>query len=120
MFFDTRHQIQKTLEALIHREHGEVPIFIAREITKTHEELLSGTVSEVYEAIKTRLEKDEPIGELTVVLKGFGPADQRVSVSLETLKKFRSSSTKEASKIAAEITGRSARDCYQALIEENE
>ncbi len=118
IFFDTKHQILSTLEALIARELSEAPLFIAREISKEHEELLSGTVGELHHIIQGRLQKNEPIGELTLVMKGLPGIAKSSLVNLEQLKAFRKMSTKDASKWAGEVTGLSSRDCYQAFIEE--
>jgi 16S rRNA (cytidine1402-2'-O)-methyltransferase len=118
VFFDTKHQVLTTLKALQERNRGSDPLFVAREITKEHEELLWGTVDEIEVILRKRLEKDEPIGELTLILKGLEISSRAVTVTLEQLRQLRSAPTKEASKIAAEISGLSARECYQAFIED--
>ncbi len=117
IFFDTRHQIEGTLAALIELGHGKQDLFIVREITKTYEELLQGSVEELFEMISKRLKAGEALGELTLVLRGW-ESTKVEAVYLETLLRLRKAPTKEASKIAADLTGLSARDCYQKFIED--
>ena len=63
IFYEAPHKLINTLEnikAII----GDRKIVLAREITKMHEEYLSGTVSEVLEKLQT------PRGEFVVVMEG--------------------------------------------------
>jgi 16S rRNA (cytidine1402-2'-O)-methyltransferase len=74
VFFEAPHRITETLERL-QRELGDRPVAVGRELTKVHEELVRGPISEV------RARLGEPRGEFTVVLdvgrlpdKGPSPA----------------------------------------------
>jgi 16S rRNA (cytidine1402-2'-O)-methyltransferase len=119
VFFDTRHQVLATLQALIDLGYAKKELFIAREITKTFEELLQGNVEEMHALLTTRLKNEGPLGELTLVLKGWAQ-DEPAAISMDLLMKFRSASTKEASKIAAELSGMAARDCYKMLLDKED
>jgi 16S rRNA (cytidine1402-2'-O)-methyltransferase len=65
--FEAPHRIVATLEAL-ESIWGERPIALARELTKTFEEVLRGTAAEVREA----LTPDKQRGEMVLVLSGRG------------------------------------------------
>jgi 16S rRNA (cytidine1402-2'-O)-methyltransferase len=65
VFFESPERIRRTLEE-IREVLGERRIAVARELTKLHEEVLRGTVSEVIEAIGPRHLK----GEIAVLVEG--------------------------------------------------
>lgn len=62
IFFESPERLKKTLDDILNIL-GNCKIFIARELTKIHEELFLGTVREAIEKF------EETKGELTVVLK---------------------------------------------------
>ncbi|HCI29424.1 MAG TPA: 16S rRNA (cytidine(1402)-2'-O)-methyltransferase [Fervidobacterium sp.] len=72
VFFESPERLRKTLED-ISNILGNKEIFIARELTKIHEELFYGTVSQALEHFK------EVRGELTIVLnlKDIGKSDNK-------------------------------------------
>lgn len=117
-FFDTRHQIEVTLSHLEVGGHGARRLFIAREMTKTFEELLSGTVASCLADIKKRLASGEGIGELTLLLEGTPGAEKAVVCSLDDLASVRSGGTKDAARIAAKLTGLPVGTCYKRFTEE--
>jgi 16S rRNA (cytidine1402-2'-O)-methyltransferase len=67
VLFETPHRIERTLEELAARWPGRLAL-IARELTKTHEELLRGPLGELREATSGRAWK----GEITLVLAAGG------------------------------------------------
>ena len=115
VYFDSRHQAVLTLQGLVALGRGESSMFIAREMTKPHEELLKGNVSSMLEWLQARVQQDEGIGELTLVMRGDGSAPAS-TVSVDELARLRSAPTKEASKIMASLTGLTARECYDRLV----
>jgi 16S rRNA (cytidine1402-2'-O)-methyltransferase len=116
VFFDTRHQLATTLEHLEENGWAEARCFVAREMTKPHEELIAGTVAEISRALRGRLEKDKGVGELTCLIEGRGEARAPgAAIGLEDLARIRQMPAKAASKLAAQMTGRPARECYQAF-----
>ncbi len=60
VFFEAPHRIRRTLESLLDRV-GDCQVVIARELTKIHEELVRGPISEVLSRVPA------PRGEFTVV-----------------------------------------------------
>ena len=61
VFFEAPHRIHDTIRSL-HQIIGECQVLIARELTKTHEELVRGPISEVVNRLPP------PLGEFTVVV----------------------------------------------------
>lgn len=60
VFFEAPHRVRKTLEDLV--VLGNNPIMVARELTKVHEEFISGTPSELLDHFSS------PQGEFTLVI----------------------------------------------------
>jgi 16S rRNA (cytidine1402-2'-O)-methyltransferase len=120
-FFDTKHQVSLTLEHLVARGLGDRPMFVAREMTKTHEELLSGSVSDLKDRIEAKLNDNEGVGELTLILQGElsrGARATQTSTSPWTpqeLAKLRTLPPKVAAKLAAQKTGLELSDIYKAF-----
>jgi 16S rRNA (cytidine1402-2'-O)-methyltransferase len=62
VFFEAPHRIRQTLEA-VRAKLGDCRVVVARELTKIHEELVRGPISEVIEHLQN------PRGEFTVVIE---------------------------------------------------
>jgi len=63
VLYESPHRIKKLLSEI--RDHlGDITVFLARELTKIHEELLSGTVSQVLQDLGDK----EVLGEITLIL----------------------------------------------------
>jgi 16S rRNA (cytidine1402-2'-O)-methyltransferase len=60
VFFEAPHRIRRTLESLLERA-GDCQVVIARELTKIHEELVRGPISQVLTRVPV------PRGEFTIV-----------------------------------------------------
>jgi 16S rRNA (cytidine1402-2'-O)-methyltransferase len=94
------------------------PLVVARELTKVHEELLRGTVSELAQAEANR----EWLGEVTLVL-GADPAagthaaidDEQVDERIRT-ELGRGESAKTVSQRVAAWSGRSRREIYDRVL----
>lgn len=71
MLFESPRRVGQTLSE-IHQILGERPACLARELTKKHEEVLRGPVSELAE----RFADEAPRGECTLVIGGADPADE--------------------------------------------
>ncbi len=66
VFFEAPHRLEAMLRALRERFGPERPIAVCRELTKTYEEVIRGTVGELL----TWAEENEVRGEIAVVLGG--------------------------------------------------
>lgn len=116
-YFDSKHQFETTLEHLEHAGHGARRMQVAREMTKPHEELREGSVSEVLVALREKLRSTDALGEMTFLLAGDAQARTHVGASLGDLARLRRAPTKEAARIAAKLTGEAVSDCYDAFID---
>jgi len=67
VLFEAPHRLVQTLQDLL-EVLGDRRIALARELTKVHEEVLRGRISEVL----SRLEHDQVRGEITLVVEGSG------------------------------------------------
>jgi 16S rRNA (cytidine1402-2'-O)-methyltransferase len=103
IFYESPHRVAATL-ADLRDALGDRPACVARELTKTHEEFVRGTLVTLAE----RYAADRPLGEITLVVAGApeGPSAE----SDDDLR------VRAASLLAA---GQSARDVAQQLAEES-
>ena len=70
IFYESPHRILKTL-ARLEEINSASEIFIARELTKMHEETLQGTVAEVLAILSKR---SSIKGEIVLIVRGFRKA----------------------------------------------
>ncbi len=102
VFYEAPHRLVETLSDML-EIFGNREAFLAREMTKVHEEYLVGKLSE----FKIRFEKEPPRGEFTLVVKGFSKigsvSEEEIENRLKDLFK-KGLSTKDAvQKIAMEF-----------------
>jgi 16S rRNA (cytidine1402-2'-O)-methyltransferase len=76
--FETPHRIEAALED-VEAVWGERPIALARELTKTFEEVLRGSAAEV----RSHLSAERRRGEMVLVLSGWTRAARRAGESVE-------------------------------------
>ena len=118
--FESPHRLRRTLEDL-RDVLGERRLAIGRELTKLHEEMFRGTISEALAHFA------EPRGEFTIVVEGTGVGAQglaplRDAAEVEArreLGRLRGEAVKarEAVRRVAETTGLSHRDVYRMWLE---
>ncbi len=72
IFFEAPHRLAESLVDAMSNVGGERRIAICREMTKTYEETVRGTIAELVEWSSQR----EILGEITVVLEGFDVSSQ--------------------------------------------
>jgi 16S rRNA (cytidine1402-2'-O)-methyltransferase len=117
VFFEAPHRIAETLADLVSEFGGERRAVVARELTKTHETIYRGTLSELAQqaANDTNFQR----GEITVVVSGAEEAAAS-TVDLQLLKRAVELLAKElppgrAASIAAQLTGASRSEAYELL-----
>jgi 16S rRNA (cytidine1402-2'-O)-methyltransferase len=117
VFFEAPHRIKTTLEQILDRV-GDIPVVIARELTKIHEELVRGPISRVLETIP------KPQGEFTVVLDvGHIPehmspkalTDEDLAGEFGMLTNFGSLNRRQAIAAIARRHGKTANEVYEAV-----
>ena len=121
-YFETRHQVETSMEHLISRGWGDRKLFIAREMTKTHEELIAGTVEECRVLIDERIASGDGVGELTLILEGAS-RDQLQSaevphtpVTIDQLVELRNLRPRDAAKLIAKLTSHNIAETYDRLV----
>ena len=71
IWFDTCLRIRNTLEVM-QEVFGNRKISIARELTKTYEEVITGDLNNVIEIINKRMENNNPLkGEVVLIVNGY-------------------------------------------------
>jgi 16S rRNA (cytidine1402-2'-O)-methyltransferase len=71
ILYESPHRVARTLADLAEACGADRPVVVARELTKLHEEIWRGTLSEAVAWAEART----PPGELVLVLAGASPAD---------------------------------------------
>lgn len=75
VFFESPHRIVASLDALAREFGPDRPAAICRELTKTHEEVLRGSLGTLAIQVSQRSASQNPLrGEIAIVVAGAGPA----------------------------------------------
>ena len=107
--FESPHRVRATLED-VREALGERQVAVARELTKLHEEIWRGTVSDALAHF------EEPRGEFTLVIEGGAPPEATDAASLEAaMGELRASGARAKDAIAslAERFALSRREAYR-------
>ncbi len=114
VYFEAARRLGATLADLSDALGSERAAAIVREITKTWEETIRGTLGE----LAARFAREQALGEITIVVagapEGQGPI-HTADLSLDDLLD-KGLSLKQSSAIMAHLTSRSARDIYQEAL----
>jgi 16S rRNA (cytidine1402-2'-O)-methyltransferase len=115
VFYESPQRLATTLGELA--EHfAQRRVAVAREITKLHEEVLRGTLSEIAGIVATR----DVLGEIVVVLEGAPDApaidDETVRVALRE-QLLSGATLRDAVALVASELGTSHREAYQLALE---
>ncbi len=104
IFLETPHRIRDSLREM-EEVFGLRAIAVARELTKIHEEIFRGSLSEA----ATYFDEHEPRGEFTLVVQGATPDEQRWSKEkvLDALRKLQDEGQLPPSNIAKDVAERS-------------
>ncbi|MEZ4814629.1 MAG: SAM-dependent methyltransferase [Bdellovibrionota bacterium] len=114
IFFESKHNVLSTLEALSESHLKDAKIICLREMTKEHEEYIQGNVAELKAFFEEKL-KSEQVGELTFVVEGLGKASTSSQVEASDLVEFRKASPSQAAKLLAKLSGLSRDEAYELL-----
>jgi 16S rRNA (cytidine1402-2'-O)-methyltransferase len=117
VFFEAPTRLEATLEELA-KLCPERPLFVAREMTKLHEELLAGTAAELADSTRGREWK----GEVTLVLgpdpragEDQKPTDEAVEARIAS-ELSRGETAKNVAQRVAAWAGRSRREIYERVL----
>jgi 16S rRNA (cytidine1402-2'-O)-methyltransferase len=116
IFYESPHRVAATLADLTATLGPDRPACVARELTKTHEEFVRGSLG----ALAERYAIDRPLGEITLVIGG---APEEASAESDESLRERAAALLAAGETArdvaqqlAEETGRSRRDMYDLVL----
>lgn len=115
VFYESPHRTHDTVAELAAVLGGDRPACLARELTKTHEEIVRGTLSSLAE----RYASERPLGEVTLVVGGGEPApddsDEALAERAAVLLAQGLSARDVADTLASE-TQRTRRELYQLVL----
>jgi 16S rRNA (cytidine1402-2'-O)-methyltransferase len=119
IFFEAARRLADTLAAMAEVFGGDRKAAIVREITKTFEETIRGSLS----GLATRITESEPRGEITLIVAGAlsAEAENEAATGAVTLELLREAglSLKQASAVIAKLTGTSRREVYQGALHDS-
>jgi 16S rRNA (cytidine1402-2'-O)-methyltransferase len=114
VFLEAPHRLIQSLED-IQSILGDREIAVARELTKIHEEIFRGPVSEVYD----HYQQNKPRGEITLIISGGGDMDtwpeEKLLDALEQTLNAGELSPTQLAKSMADKSGWSRRDIYDLM-----
>ena len=119
IFYEAPHKLKRTLEDLL-RVLGNRRISLCRELTKIHEEVLRGTISEMIQYY----ENVNPKGEYVLVVEGKSNVQEGRNVPEEAIEYARNliidgTKVSDACKEAAKKFGFTKSEIYSGVISEN-
>jgi len=119
VFFESTHRIEDSLEDAIRVFGAERQAVIARELTKTFETFLSGSLADI--ARQIREDSNQKRGEFVLMLAGAEQEQDEsgeVTIDIDALliKLAKTLPTKQASSLASDITGLPKKDLYQRVL----
>ena len=113
VFYEAARRLVDTLAAMASAFGATREAAVVREITKTHEETVRGSLAELADLFQ----RTEALGEVTIVVAGAGEGDEPATASI-TVEMFLEEGIglKQASAIVAKLTGRPRREIYQEAL----
>lgn len=116
VYYEAPHKLKQTLSDLAEALGGEREAALCRELTKLHEEVISGTLGE----LSTYYDNSDPRGEYVIVIGGAAQADEEYTLeqAAQLAKSIADGGEKlsEACRQAAKVTGISKREIYNVLL----
>ena len=116
IFFEAPHRLLESLQDAVLGIGGERPAAVCREMTKTYEEIVRGTLSELV----TWAAGKEILGELTVVVQGFDVSTRTIGtddlVQMVLDREAAGATRKEAIALVVDETGISKRVVFDAMV----
>lgn len=116
VFYESPHRVGSTLAELVLALGPERPACLARELTKTHEEIVRGALGELAE----RFAEARPLGEVTLVVGGGGAeadlADEETLATRARALLASGRSPRDVADTLAAESQRSRRDIYQLVL----
>lgn len=119
VYYEAPHKLKQTLSDLAEALGGEREAALCRELTKLHEEVISGTLGE----LSHYYDNSDPRGEYVIVIGGAAQADEEYTLeqAAQLAKSIADGGEKlsEACRQAAKVTGISKREIYNVLLNQD-
>ncbi|AQS40464.1 putative S-adenosylmethionine-dependent methyltransferase, YraL family [Shewanella psychrophila] len=119
IFYESPHRIVQSLESFLAALGGDRQIVMGREITKTFETFLSGTVAEVLEVVKS--DPNQQRGEIVLMCHGHRSANDEAGIPTEVVNTLKllveELPLKKAAAIAGQIYGLKKNALYKYGLE---
>ncbi|MCL4458001.1 MAG: 16S rRNA (cytidine(1402)-2'-O)-methyltransferase [Nitrospirae bacterium] len=114
IFYEAPHRILDTLSDM-EKVLGARKAVLSKEITKMHEEMLRGTISEILGILEHKI----IAGEYVIIVEGMKREDVSIDIALDEIKALmkKGKGRKEAVKIVAEAYGLSKKELYDKSLE---
>ena len=117
IFYEAPHKLCRTLDDL-YSVLGDCRIAVCRELTKLHEQVISGTLSDAIEYFKV----NAPRGEFVLIIEGRAPDVEKIytldeAVTLAKRLQIAGESASSAARQAAELTGIKKGEIYKNMVE---
>jgi 16S rRNA (cytidine1402-2'-O)-methyltransferase len=116
IYFEAPHRLVESLHDMREVFGGDREISISREMTKTYEETVRGTIDEIVKWAESK----EILGEITIVLAGFNPGDAQYSeqdyVEKVLARELAGEARKEAIAAVAKELGVQKRLVFDAMV----
>ncbi len=125
IFYEASRRLADTLAAMSSAFGDSRPAAVVREISKTYEETIRGTLAD----LERRFRANPALGEVTIIVEGAAgtvpPASEGAPITLEIpiiVDALRDAglSLKQASAVVAKLTGRGRREVYQDALKSRE
>lgn len=119
IFYESSHRIVKCMEDVLAIYGADHKVSIARELTKTYETIVTGTVLETHQRVTA--DKNMQRGEFVVLIEGVDKKQQKrdglSDEDLETLNILLAEcSLKTAVNLAVQLTGQAKKELYKAAL----
>jgi 16S rRNA (cytidine1402-2'-O)-methyltransferase len=114
IFYEAGRRLGDTIAEMAQAFGEERAAAVVREITKTYEETIRGTLAQLAE----RYARDEALGEIVIIVEGApekSASSAKTTLSVEDLVE-EGLSLKQATAVVAKLTGASRRELYQEAL----
>src|SRR5579872_233647 len=114
IFYEAARRLGDTLSEMAQLFGNDRGAAVVREITKTYEETIRGTLGDFAQ----RFQREQALGEIVIIIEGAAEKDASISslaLSVEDLIEA-GLSLEQASALIAKLTGASRRDVYQEAL----
>lgn len=115
IFFEAPHRIKQSVQSIVEIMGEKRELAICRELTKTYEQIVTGTAGELLNQLETGVIPHK--GEFVLVLRGSGPSDEAMDVDELLSALLDELSPSRAASVAAKVTTHGKNDLYNRALQ---